>query len=249
MDLNQFCKNWLSAWTGNRPIILREFYTENAFYRDPAKPNGIQGKELLPYFEKLLRLNPSWIWEVSEILPTSSGFCLKWKASIPVGKKTVQETGMDIVELENGKIKRNEVYFDRAALFEAMSKTPRTTALDHVRMRPMTKEEFEVYLAQFRDRLLKDGMKACRVSEAEAKSIVEKDLAHINRDGFETKNNYWFTLLNDESKNIGSLWLSIKGEGEKQTPYLGDLMIAPDFRGRGIAKQALSLLETELPGN
>jgi GNAT superfamily N-acetyltransferase len=132
------------------------------------------------------------------------------------------------------------------ALGASISESDQEATLNNIRLRPMIKEEFEIYLAQFRDRLLKDGMKACRVTEAEGKSIVEKDLSHIDRDGFETKNNFWFTLLNEDSKNVGSLWLSIKGEGETRIPYLGDLFVDPDFRGQGIGKQALLLLETEL---
>jgi GNAT superfamily N-acetyltransferase len=57
---------------------------------------------------------------------------------------------------------------------------------------------------------------------------------------------YRFTLLNDDAKNIGSLWIFIRGEGKQKTPYLADLFIAPEFRRRGIGKQTLSLLETEL---
>ena len=120
MNLNQLCHDWLAAWTGNNPEKLREFYAEKAFYRDPAKPDGIVGIELLPYFKKLLSLNPRWKWEATEVIPTAKGFCLKWKADIPVGDMVVIETGMDIVEVENGQITRNEVYFDRVALLDAM---------------------------------------------------------------------------------------------------------------------------------
>lgn len=116
MDLSKFCRDWLAAWTGNEPVRLREFYSEDAFYRDPARPDGLRGKELLPYFQKLLERNPNWVWEPLEILPTPSGFCLKWKATIPINGRVVHETGLDIVELKNGKITRNEVWFDRSSL-------------------------------------------------------------------------------------------------------------------------------------
>ena len=120
MKFKIFCKDWLSAWTGNDPTKLRSFYSDQAFYRDPVKPEGLSGDELLPYFTKLLARNPNWVWESQEILETSSGFCLKWKATIPVGSHIVHETGLDIVDIENGKITRNEVYFDRAKLLKAM---------------------------------------------------------------------------------------------------------------------------------
>ena len=89
-------------------------------------------------------------------------------------------------------------------------------------------------------------MKAYPISEEDAKIIAEQDLSEITHDGYETKNNYCFAILNCDTKMIGSLWLFLRGEGEQKTPYLVDLFIAPKFRNQGNGKQALSLLETEL---
>lgn len=116
----EFCRRWLPAWTGNQPEMLLQFYTKNAFYADPAHPEGLQGHDQLrEYFTKLLKSNPNWVWEPVEVFPTRYGFTLKWRAVIPVGKKKIVEHGMDIVELDDGKICRNEVYFDRIRWLEA----------------------------------------------------------------------------------------------------------------------------------
>lgn len=112
-ELLVFCKEWLAAWTGNQPKKLRQFYSEEAYYRDPVKKSGLRGSQILPYFEKLLARNPDWVWETIEVLPTAKGFYLKWKATIPTDGKVVHETGFDIVELDGAKITRNEVFFDR----------------------------------------------------------------------------------------------------------------------------------------
>ena len=122
-DLLTFCKDWLSAWTGNNPAGLLKFYDENAFYQDPGNKQGLKGhREILLYFENLLASNPNWRWEVEELYPTAKGFVLKWKAKIPVGQEEVLEYGMDIVELEKGKITRNEVFFDRTKLISTLRK-------------------------------------------------------------------------------------------------------------------------------
>jgi len=117
------CNRWLPVWTGNRPDKLIEFYALDAFYSDhPAHRDGFRGHEqILAYFKRLLAGNPAWIWETVEIFPTNKGFTLKWKATIPAGNTTVIEYGVDIVEVANGKITRNEVYFDRVALLKAAS--------------------------------------------------------------------------------------------------------------------------------
>ena len=118
-DLIKFCNDWLPAWTGNQPEKLIKFYDENAYYQDPAYPGGLNGREqILPYFKKLLARNPDWRWELVEIFPTDKGCTAKWKATIPVGEKVIIEYGMDIVELNNNKVTRNEVYFDRSRLLE-----------------------------------------------------------------------------------------------------------------------------------
>lgn len=120
----EFCENWLAAWTGNQPEKLLEFYAKNAFYRDPAKPDGIKGhNEILLYFRKLLERNPDWEWKASRVFPTKAGFVLKWRAIIPVGSFQIVEEGMDIVEIMSDKITHNEVYFDRLRWIDAIRKS------------------------------------------------------------------------------------------------------------------------------
>ena len=117
-DIHTLVNKWLKAWTSNgnhgHEDLLLSFYTEDCFYSDPQIRNGITGKNNLKnYFKKLLSANPSWKWEAEEIIPTTKGCTLKWKATIPVGKEVITETGLDIVEFRDGLICRNEVYFDR----------------------------------------------------------------------------------------------------------------------------------------
>lgn len=113
----RFCGEWLPLWTGNRPEALLACYAQDAFYRDPAQPAGLRGhKELRPYFTRVLAANPDWVWEAEEIIPTAAGFVLKWRARIPFADRVIEETGLDIVEVDAGLITRNEVFFDRAAL-------------------------------------------------------------------------------------------------------------------------------------
>ena len=127
MELNEavdFCNRWLSSWTGNKPDELIKFYSLNAFYSDPAVPEGLTGhKQILPYFKKLLDVNPKWKWEHKEIFLTEKGFNLKWKATIPIGDIIITEFGLDIVEIADAAVTRNEVYFDRTKLLKALKKS------------------------------------------------------------------------------------------------------------------------------
>lgn len=117
IDAARFCDSWLVAWTGNQPDRLIQFYSDDTFYQDPARPDGLRGRlALQAYFTKLLAKNPHWEWKREEIISTEKGFVLKWSALIPVGQGSVAVSGLDIVEVEHGKITRNEVYFDTSVL-------------------------------------------------------------------------------------------------------------------------------------
>ena len=118
MEAKELAERWLPAWTGNDPGLLASFYSEDVQYLDPAIPHGIKGKAaLLAYFRKLLAYNPKWVWRQIEGIPMEGGFLNKWVAQIPVGSKTLDIVGVCFVQLDAaGKIRRNEVFFDRAQL-------------------------------------------------------------------------------------------------------------------------------------
>ncbi|MCE5283414.1 MAG: nuclear transport factor 2 family protein [Deltaproteobacteria bacterium] len=120
----EFASRWLPAWTGNEPEKLAAFYSDDAFYLDPAVPVGIQGKEkLLAYFRKLLAQNPDWVWTQIEAIPMEGGFLNKWLARIPIGDKIIESIGVCFVQFDDGgKIRRNEVYFDRTQMMLEMSR-------------------------------------------------------------------------------------------------------------------------------
>lgn len=120
----EFASHWLPAWTGNQPEVLADYYSEDCFYMDAGIPEGANGKgELLQYFKKLLAQNPDWVWTQIEAIPMESGFVNKWHAAIPVGSKTIECIGVCFLQFDaSGKIKRNEVYFDRTELVTEISK-------------------------------------------------------------------------------------------------------------------------------
>jgi hypothetical protein len=123
-EAKEFASRWLPAWTGNKPQELADYYSDDCFYLDAGIPNGANGKdELLAYFRKLLGQNPDWVWTQIEAIPMEGGFLNKWLAKIPVGEAIIECIGLCFVQFnEQGKISRNEVYFDRTALISAISK-------------------------------------------------------------------------------------------------------------------------------
>jgi len=59
----------------------------------------------------------------AEAIPMEDGFLNKWLAKIPVGDKLIECIGVCFVQFdEQGKIRRNEVYFDRTELVSEIYK-------------------------------------------------------------------------------------------------------------------------------
>lgn len=116
----EFTSRWLPAWTGNDPERLAAFYADDAVYCDPAVPQGVRGRgEVLAYFRRLLGRYPDWVWTNTDVRPLAGGFLNYWHAVIPVNGVVVACDGVCTVTLRDGLIVRNEVFFDRSALFSA----------------------------------------------------------------------------------------------------------------------------------
>lgn len=116
-----FAERWLPAWTGNRPEYLASFYTDDAFYADPAIPAGVRGRPaLIDYFTRLLGRHPAWVWTHRGSIPIRDGFLNRWHASIPVGSGSIQVDGVCTAQLRDGRLYSNEVFFDRSELLAAL---------------------------------------------------------------------------------------------------------------------------------
>lgn len=116
-EITKFCDEWLGVWIGTSPGKLLSYYSPSAYYQDPEIPDGLKGHaQLLPYFKSFLERYQGWEVKRHEIFLVPEGFFLKWKGVFPGESGNATRFGLDIVQIENGLITRNEVYIDRAAV-------------------------------------------------------------------------------------------------------------------------------------
>ena len=110
----------LDAWNTHDVERVVACYTPDLVYRDPGTRGEVRGADALRRY--LTKMFASWRmhWSAREVFPLegTDGAAVLWQATLtPVGgDTTVAVEGMDLVVLEGERLKRNEVYFDRAAL-------------------------------------------------------------------------------------------------------------------------------------
>ena len=121
-ELTSFINNWLEAWTIQDIEKLLAFYSEDMKYLDPNTRGLIEGREAFRnYLGKLFAAWPKMSWHAKVIFTHADGvgYTVTWRAEItkPDGQ-ILKLDGMDLVFIEDGKITRNEVYFDRSSLMK-----------------------------------------------------------------------------------------------------------------------------------
>lgn len=116
----EFAEKFLDAWNAQDVDAVLSFYADNVTYRDPNTKGNVEGADAMRKY--LTKLFASWTmrWSTREMYPLADkdGVAFLWRASIRKsdGTQTVEVDGMDLVLIEGGKVKRNDVYFDRAVL-------------------------------------------------------------------------------------------------------------------------------------
>ncbi len=115
----------LSAWNSQDVEKVVATYTDDVTYIDPNTRGAVEGSDGMRRY--LTKLFDRWQmhWELREAFPLKDedGAAILWHASFKAtdGDETVEADGMDLVVMEGDRIKRNEVYFDRAILAPLLS--------------------------------------------------------------------------------------------------------------------------------
>ena len=120
-DMVRLSDAMLSAWNEQDVEKTLACYTEDCVYLDPNTRGPVVGHDALRRY--LTRLFGQWKmhWSRREIFPLAdgNGSAFLWHAQLSPasGGRTVEIDGMDLALVRGGKLCRNEVYFDRMALF------------------------------------------------------------------------------------------------------------------------------------
>lgn len=120
-ELRRRSDEFLDAWNRHDVEAVVASYTDPLVYRDPNTRGPIESHDALRRY--LTKLFERWemTWTTGEVFPVegADGTAVTWHATFRLrsGEDRVEVDGMDIVLLaDDGRIRRDEVYFDRAVL-------------------------------------------------------------------------------------------------------------------------------------
>ena len=111
----------LSAWNRQDVDAVISCYTDDCVYQDPNTRGPVVGHDALRRY--LGRLFEAWKmhWSMREfhLFADGNGSAFLWDTQLTPasGGKTTEVSGMDLALVRGQQLCRNEVYFDRMALF------------------------------------------------------------------------------------------------------------------------------------
>jgi len=119
-ELIRICEEFLGAWNTQDVEKTVACYTEDLIYIDPNTRGPVKGRDAMRRYLARLFLNWKMHWTLREAhaFRDAEGAAVRWHATFqkPGGGKIVECDGMDFAIMEGGKLKHNEVYFDRTVL-------------------------------------------------------------------------------------------------------------------------------------
>jgi hypothetical protein len=112
LDIEDFNRRWLQAWTDKDVPRLLGFYADEVVYKDPQTTGGLTGKAALgAYLTGLFGATPPMRYDPHEVWATHDGYCGRWYCTIsPPGGPLSYMRGFDLVVLAGDRIALNEVY-------------------------------------------------------------------------------------------------------------------------------------------
>jgi len=123
-EMLELTEKALSAWNSQDVDNVLTCYTEDCIYLDPNTQGPVQGH--VSFRKYLTKLFQQWKmhWSLREFFPfeDKNGGAFLWHALLTpsTGGKTIEVDGMDLVIVSEDRIFRNEVYFDRMAILNAL---------------------------------------------------------------------------------------------------------------------------------
>lgn len=119
MDHMSMVKAWESAWSSRDVEEVAAICTEDICFRSSMVPHALRGlNQLRGYMEKLFDLYPQTAIEVCHARHVKGrrSLFVRWQAKVPdqvSATRLAEVDGVSLLTIRDGKIMREESYYDR----------------------------------------------------------------------------------------------------------------------------------------
>jgi ribosomal protein S18 acetylase RimI-like enzyme len=110
---------------------------------------------------------------------------------------------------------------------------------------PMSEAHFATFARVAVESYAHDNVVAGRWPAALAAAKSQEEFDRFLPQGLRTPGHLFYDILDEDGTNVGSMWFAIVGEGQERAGYLFNIRIDLPQRGRGHARAALQLLESQ----
>jgi ribosomal protein S18 acetylase RimI-like enzyme len=111
-----------------------------------------------------------------------------------------------------------------------------------VKLEPLQQDDFDHFLEREIHSYAEDHVRNGNWPAHGALERSRKEFEHYLPDGIHSPNQYLWSILNEENRKIGILWVQVK-EGKA---FIFDFVIDETYRGKGYGKQSLQAMDERL---
>jgi len=111
-----------------------------------------------------------------------------------------------------------------------------------IKLEPLQQKDFEQFLEHAIREYAEDHIRNGNWPAEGALERSRKEFEQLLPDGTHSRDQYLWSLLDEESNKIGVLWVQVK----EHKAFIFDFVIDEEFRGKGFGKQALTAMDEKL---
>jgi len=116
-------------------------------------------------------------------------------------------------------------------------------------LRPMTEERFAEFVMRSDPNYARQRVASGEWGEGTAVLRARETFDELLPQGLATPDNHLFDIIDQwDDTIVGAVWFTVRERAGRQTAYICDMFIEPEYRHKGHASRALNELEEEVLG-
>jgi ribosomal protein S18 acetylase RimI-like enzyme len=116
-----------------------------------------------------------------------------------------------------------------------------------IRLRPLRDEEVQEFIDELRREYVRGLIEDANMTREEAEDKAANDHASLFPGGSRQPDHHMYVVEDEAGEPVGHLfWAKRQAPGAATRAFLYQIDIGEAFRGRGLGRQAMKLLETEV---